>query len=136
MHFPLVLVLGLTNRAAMFPLGSAPAKSPLIATEFSVGPDQSLVEIAFCSSQVALEVALGLAQGRPHPGVGQGSTPARVGDSDSTMIRSNDHACFDWLQAHRGVNQNGLPNGRGNLRSDDKGNTLGGNDNSVHGSLR
>jgi len=135
-HFLVVPVLGLAHCPAVLSLGHAPAESPPIAAEFPIGPLQSLVEVAFGPSQVAKEVALGLTQGLPHPCIGTRRAAARLGNPDSTMIRSHHHACFNGRQAHRGVDQDGLPLERGNLGDEEKGDGLGSNDNSVHDSLR
>ena len=135
-HFLLVPVLGLPHCPAVFPLGDASAESAPIVAELPIGPLQSVVEISFGPSHVAKEITFGPTQGISHPSVGERRATARLVDPDSTMIRSHDHPCFDGRQAHSGVYQNGLPLDRGDLGGEEKGNGMGGDDNSVHGSLR
>jgi hypothetical protein len=99
------------------------------------GSLQPLVVLAPGTDQIIREVVLGSTQGLAHPSVRQRRATPRFVDHDP-MIRSHHDSHFNGRQANRGVDQDGLPLDRGNLRGEKKRDTLGSYDDSVHGSLR
>jgi len=128
-------VFGLAHRSLVFPPSDAPAEPPPIVAQLPFGSLQPLVVLAFGPAQITREVVLGATQGLAHPSVRQWGATVHLVDHHPT-IRSHHDPHLNGRQANRGANQDGLPLDRGNLSGEKKRDTLGGYDDSVHGSLR
>ncbi len=130
-----VPLFGLAHCSLIFPPSDAPAKPTPILAQLPFGALQPLVVLAFGPAQITREVVLGPTQGLAHPSVRQRRATPRFVDHHP-MIRSHHDSHLNGRQANRGVDQDGLPLDRGNLSGEKKRDTLGGYDDSVHGSLR